>query len=126
MEVIGVILGFAVAFGAYFGSKVYFDKVGKAYGYDINKSLTRFIPLLGWFAAFGLELAEMGNTPLEIGIIVLAAVIYGVIIYKKTNSVLHSVLVALINAVVSLLVFLFVILKICGEIAKSMSRGNNQ
>lgn len=124
MEIVAII-GVVVAIAGYFGARAYFDKVSKAYGYDINGSLSRFIPVLGWFAALGLEMAGESNMPLEIGIIVAAAVAYGVLIYFKTKSVLHSILVALINAVISLLVFLFVILKFFGELAKNMNNNNN-
>lgn len=125
METVLVFGGIALAIVGYVLSKAYFDKVGARFSYDINGSKTRFIPLIGWGVVLALELSENSNIPLEIVAVVVATALYAVILYKKTNSILHSILVALINSVVSFAVAIFIFLKMALWLVNA-AFGNNR
>lgn len=112
METILVFGGIAIAIVGYLLSKVYLDKVGEKYGYNINGSKARFLPMIGWIVVIMMETNDNSNIPLEIVAVLVTTLLYAGILYKKTNNIKDSILVALINGVVSFAVAIFVILKV--------------
>jgi len=112
MGIIMLLGGAALIGAAYAFSKVYFAKVGEKYGYDINGSKTRFLPMIGWIVVIVIEMSDNINVPLEIAAVLVTTLLYAGILYKKTNSIKDSILVALVNTVVSFVVAIFMFLKI--------------
>lgn len=116
MEILIFVGVIALLIGAYVGIKVYVQKVSEKYNYNIEGSITRFIPVGAWVAVVVMEvLAEIRSTetslPLEIAIIVISVVVYAIILYVKTKSILHSILISILKSVVGMVVAILLMLK---------------
>ena len=116
MEIL-IFLGIvAVLIGAYIGIKVYVQHVSEKFNYNIEGSITRFIPVAAWLVVVVMEVVgEIKGTevsaPLEIAIIVISIVAYTIILYVKTKSILHSILVSVLKSVVGMVVAILLVLK---------------
>lgn len=112
-----LLIAIVVLIAAYVGAMKYFEHVSVKYGYDISGSWTRYIPAAAWVILIIMGLLEeirgdSGELSTKILILVAATIIYGVILFVKTKSILHSILVCLIQTVIGIATALMFVLRL--------------
>lgn len=128
-----IIIGLVVVIAVYIAVKVYISHVSDKYRYDIANSWARFIPMAAWVIVVVMEVSENGNIPLEIVIVSVAAVIYGLILYSKTKNIKDTILVSVLQTAIAFVLVVIFFCKIIlsfipgyegGSTKKTYSNGN--
>lgn len=103
--IILIVIGIVAIVAGYAGIKYYIARVSEKYNYDIDGAWTKYIPVVAWFIVilkmFFCEIkGTTNNWQIDVVIIVFSAILYSVILYIKTKSIVHSILISVLQNII--------------------------